>query len=740
LEKLAIWSGADGARILWKHQKEAIAFSAAYCRITRLSGPPEAGLIKLPTGTGKSGVVAVVSRCLPNIRKVLVLTPREGLVQQMLADVQQRFWNNMAVAPAGDKNWDGPGVEPATIELLLPKASQTSRICAAAKIADRPVLVGTLQALDRLRRDRDRLVRKARTTALDADQLTTLARLDEVLDLLATVDVVLVDEGHYEPAPSWSRSVRSLGRPTLLLSATPFRNDYKLFTVRGAYAYSLPFQRAAEANIVRDIVFSELKAAAGSPTAIDASVRDGDQPLTAQDEAAIATFAKNLQDAAGPLLAGKPAGSKIIVRGASWSALAVLQLLLARDNEKFAVVIHEQAQDKKKKDEHPGRYVTVKSAQAGSPDAIYWLHQTKLLEGIDDASFVAVALLDDFTNDRQLVQQIGRVLRSTDPTRVQRQTATVFARNAEHLSRLKTSWDQYLSFELAGEGNIHSIIPGEAYLPEKIIPQMPVRQYVDGRFRERLPVTEPLRRNDVLLPRRAAIFDVGAEFNDGALKDEAYEGILARNRFVVRTIGDCPPNVWGWTFFTVEESPYLARHFVTEWRFGLTIIVRAGDRLFVFDTDGVPFDPKKVGATRLERSDLVRLFGQSRPGHQVRITKLAASSLDMSDRAIRTMTTSTASFEDTFHRLARRRPIADQRRRLCRGRTPISRTYPIEAFRGHRAAGFGRRLRRLGHRYRCRADDSNRQQSRVRPFRATDLSGRRQSCRAQKHPVGPSAA
>jgi hypothetical protein len=87
---------------------------------------------------------------------------------------------------------------------------------------------------------------------------------------------------------------------------------------------------------------------------------------------------------------------------------------------------------------------------------------------------------------------------------------------------------------------------------------------------------------------------------------------------------------------------------VTEWRFGLTIIVRSGGRLFVFDTDGVPFDPKKVGATRLERSDLVRLFAPSKPSHQVRITKLAASSLDMSDRAIRTMTTSTASFEDTF--------------------------------------------------------------------------------------------
>jgi superfamily II DNA or RNA helicase len=645
LEELAIWSGSDGARPLWDHQKQAIAFSAAYSRVVHPFPLPEAGLIKMPTGTGKSGVVAVVSRCLPTIRKVLVLTPREGLVQQMLADIRRRFWYNMAVAPRDGKTWDGPRVGPATIDLLLPNAARTAQICAKAKTAGRLILVGTLQALDRLRSDRDKLSRKA---PADADEKAELARLDEAMTLLATFDLILVDEGHYEPAPSWSRSVRSLSRPTLLLSATPFRNDYKLFSVRGAYAYNFPFQRAIESNVIRDITFAELEAAVGSTPAIDAGERDSDRPLTDRDKAAIDQFAKKLLLAGGALLANKPPASKIIVRGASWSALAALQSLIAGDTGKDAVLIHEQARDEKKRKAAPARYATVKEAQAGSPSAIYWLHQTKLLEGIDDPTFVAVALLDDFTNDRQLVQQIGRVLRSTDPTRVQRQTATVFARNAENLLRLEASWAQYLSFEQAGEGHIDSIIPGEAYLPEKIIPEMPQRQYVDGRFRERLPVMQSLSRRDVLMPRRAAIFDVGIGFKDTVLTDEAYEGILASNRFVVQRIEDCPVNVWGWTFFTVDESPYLARHFVTEWRFGLTIMVRAGSRLFVFDTDGVTFDPKKVGVSRVDRVDLVRLFGPSTLSQQVRITKLAASSLDMSDRAIRTMTTSTASFEDTF--------------------------------------------------------------------------------------------
>src|SRR5262249_13834386 len=109
-----------------------------------------------------------------------------------------------------------------------------------------------------------------------------------------------------------------------------------------------------------------------------------------------------------------------------------------------------------------------------------------------------------------------------------------------------------------------------------------------------------------------------------------------------------PDNCLGWTFFTVDESPYLARHFVTEWRFGLCLIARIGTRLFVFDTDGVPFDLGKAGVERLARGWLSRLFRDSCDAEAVRITRMSASSLDMSARAIRSVTTSTASFAETF--------------------------------------------------------------------------------------------
>jgi hypothetical protein len=36
-------------------------------------------LIRMPTGTGKSGVIATVAPCLRNIENVLVLTPLDGV-------------------------------------------------------------------------------------------------------------------------------------------------------------------------------------------------------------------------------------------------------------------------------------------------------------------------------------------------------------------------------------------------------------------------------------------------------------------------------------------------------------------------------------------------------------------------------------------------------------------------------------------------------------------------------------
>jgi hypothetical protein len=649
LERLPIWQGSAGVLSLWSHQREAIALGAAYMRSNKTtpSGGVEAALIKLPTGTGKSGVVAIVARCLPTVKRTLVLTPREALVGQMIDDIGFRFWKHMGLDVVGEKVWSSDAIRSTAIATLFPNQGTEKHICDAIRRTDRIVVVGTLQALDQIRAERDKLLRKqARGEGLSEAQNLKLGAHQEMLQNLSAFDLVVVDEGHYEPAPSWSRSVRSLRRPTILLSATPFRNDYKLFSVRGNFAYNLPFPDARDAKIVRDIQIIGVDA--NGPIDL-VEFEDGDEERVGRtaDLSTIDAFVDGLISLRPELIARFPnlPKPKIIVRARSFGTLKLIEARLQSACGEPTVLVHEQIRHEINK--CPGRFVRYGDAIAKRPDAGYWLHQTKLLEGIDDSSFIAVALFDDFSNARQLVQQIGRVLRSTDPARRESQVAAVIARSGS-VERVRTSWDQYLEFEVAGSSELKNIVQGEAALPQRIIPSMPDKQYVDGQFRTRLPTDRGLTKNDILLPKRAVVFERTAGFSAENLRTEAIEGIMARNRFVIEPVAGLPDNMSGWTFFTVDESPYLANHYVTEWRFGVCFMTWTNERLYVFDSDGVPFDTSKVFVRKIGRPGISKLFREPAADERIAVTRISASSLDMSDRSIRSMTTSTASFADTF--------------------------------------------------------------------------------------------
>jgi hypothetical protein len=80
----------------------------------------------MPTGTGKSGLVALLSRCLSTVNRTLELTPREALVEQMSDDVLLRFWTHLGCAvQAGhrftaDAPTMGAELQRAYVETLLP--------------------------------------------------------------------------------------------------------------------------------------------------------------------------------------------------------------------------------------------------------------------------------------------------------------------------------------------------------------------------------------------------------------------------------------------------------------------------------------------------------------------------------------------------------------------------------------------------------------------------------------------
>jgi superfamily II DNA or RNA helicase len=250
LKGYVYWDGAENTPRLWEHQQAAISTVVAYIngdkRIPERPEQKEAALLKLPTGTGKSGIIAVLARCLPDVRRILVLTPRTALTEQLLADIRHRFWKHMGFEHEGTALFTaeaeefGRALESAYVEQFLPKNVGVMVQHQTEPDSDRVVLVGTHQALGDIRKK-----------ALNPDLLGSEGCATLINNIRDSFDLVIVDEGHYEPAISWSQGVRELNLPTLLLSATPYRNDYKSFRVRGRYLFNFPYSQAVEKDIIR---------------------------------------------------------------------------------------------------------------------------------------------------------------------------------------------------------------------------------------------------------------------------------------------------------------------------------------------------------------------------------------------------------------------------------------------------------------------------------------------------------
>ncbi|MDF0522945.1 DEAD/DEAH box helicase family protein [Bradyrhizobium yuanmingense] len=642
-------------RKIWEPQEAALGMVAAYlCADRRLPLEEianEAALVKMPTGTGKSAVITVLCRCLPMIRRALVLTPREALTDQLYRYVRRGFWSRMDYvvddqALFSDENGRATGnpVPSAYIAKLLP--STVKSILDADPTQERMVLVGTLQAMDMIRRDAQKAIEPSPTT----DSL----RAADLLKLIGKFDLVVVDEGHYEPAISWSRAIRDADLPTVLFSATPYRNDYKSFRVRGRFVFNQPIDDAIGERIIRKPRFAQLDGFARLPSKSAISPlseltddTETDAQHSVRDRADAAKFAKALVLAAKSI--ATPPGvehPKIIVRADERAKLDMLHDEIERVSGESALTIHHAI---KRNDASKRRFNSVKAAQSipANAEVRYWLHQTKLLEGVDDSSFVAVAVYDVFGNARQLVQQIGRVLRSSDERRKNRQEAVVMA-SPEMVSRMEESWDHYLDFERYCAKNTNYLVTNEAALPDRLLATMPDVQYIEGQFRPRFMIEGKLDLDDIRLPASAAVFRLGGSFDKSVVRSEIVEAILNEDRFKPIEISGLPDEAIAIAYYGWQTSSLLTRQFFPEWKLGVCIVVRSGNLVLAHDTGGIVFDADKLGLGRMDQTDFARGIPASSSGKPVRVARISSASLDMSELAIRSQATRTRSFENTF--------------------------------------------------------------------------------------------
>lgn len=545
---------------LWKHQKDALDFL-----ITHLNAKPQKGpcLVRMPTGTGKTGVIAWLSMKSAE-GKTLVLTPWTNLRDQMVAALTVGFWRSSGIPQ--------PQM---SVQPLLPSSAHSVLTDPGVK-----VIVSSLAALTDLRRD-------------DETSYKALKKL---------IDLVIVDEGHYEPAVEWGKSVKGLNKPTILMTATPYRNDLKLFHIADPEESVWQFRHyeAQKDGIIRPLEFQSL----GSSTDPDKLVR------------AFVAFWKKATQSKG-LVSVAPRA--IICCADSLQIESVVTKLQAEGISSLGV--HDRFRN------IPGKGF-YRDVPPVSTNADVWVHQYKLVEGLDDHRFCCVALFCSIQNDRKLVQQIGRALRKNGSDRSGKSAILL----APDEFSVKSSWDAYLDFEknaqLVTIGHYRAVV-------DQLLTAQPEAEYFDGRFRKRFDTGDLGKDPKITISPSVLVRKVNNNFSlneyigdctDTLLMDDAI--ILGQNEF-----GPCvkAKDHALWIYASVRNSRLLERDSLYEIRLEAHCAVISDGYLLISDTAGSypieVLDDRTTGIDPLELSSLL--------DSTFKLTNLSVSSAIPFDNVVR---------------------------------------------------------------------------------------------------------
>ncbi|WP_298826368.1 DEAD/DEAH box helicase family protein [uncultured Piscinibacter sp.] len=757
LDKVGFWrKGAKGAyrpkQGLWTPQRRAVALAHAYIASRRhasANAPREAALIKMPTGTGKTGVIATLACTSTLVKKVLILTPRAGLVHQLKYDLSFRFWSRSVSGVYHDCNLHENLSQPEIDDLsALIKSGKMApvRVLEAEEYAkiwkernqDRQILVSTFNALHlvlgiKAPPHRSMYGKEARPVASSLQALEDGKTPEECLeafqDYLKSVDLVIVDEGHHEPAYSWAQAVRAIGKPTIIFSATPYRNDYKFFEIDGNFVFNLPWQEAVEEGLIRKVEFA--------PPVASSSGKSPGGAASRRSAAAKASGynAQSFVDEFAETLSNLPAGKKAIVHAGTFASLKALQrAFFAKGKGVAAVLIHDAYQGKDELDCRDLKGLTRTQRQqlkelrfsqvrqtegnVAAQNARVWMHQSKLMEGIDDSTFVEIWLYDGLGNARQVVQQVGRAIRRPDLSDTTGQVAFIRG-SSKRLDRYEGAptvaeqtqrrWAEYLAYEEYAAKRSDIAFIAETQLIASVKRTAPAVQYIAGEFKGGHLLDESPTMSAFVLPRRAVVCRVRNvhKHETNAISDKLLdelqtaccEAMELEERFDIAAVsapaGAIYRDVRLIRYLAWDNSPYLASHHIPEWRLGVMSIVRSGRYIFLLDTEGLCIDHNRLGLLSPEPVELKRLFarppaGATPPANATRIVETVASGMDTSELGLRSISVRKHALDDSYFDLAETSQVPTSIRgfgqlgnRSARRRLSLSRSSVADATNKH---------------------------------------------------------
>jgi superfamily II DNA or RNA helicase len=567
---------------LWDHQRQAVTAARNYYRDRLL----KAALIRMPTGTGKSGVIAVLARCFKDTPTVLVLTPWIHLRKQLASDIDHRFWNRVGVDPS---SWPKPVYQftPATAKEKIDASKEGPS-----------VFVCNIQTLQTLYRERSRQYERLRSKT----------------------SLVIVDEGHREPAPEWADAVRGMRKPTVLFTATPYRNDHRIFNVDPNHVYVFTHHEAVGRGYVRDVEF-HLEEFGTSP------------------EAFVGRLLEFYRQHSGHLGISSAVSSRVIVRCETSEQINRIAGLL-RAAGQSVVAVHDRFSGET--DEY--HFQAVPNPETNH--ARFWVHQNKLIEGLDDPSFRILAIFGRLANARGLVQQIGRVIRN--PSMRLGERAFIFCRpvHKQHLF-----WENYRRYEQVYESDI------EKYELQRLfadfVSLQPPFQYFERNYRARFDIASedayqelnyPLRAKAYLSTRRFSFRDFAQSVLDEWRKAD----------FVVNSVHRPDRSTWVIIYVLMENSPVLLDQALIQVTMCFTVFRQVRRYLFFYDTQGNEPTALAQSARPIDPGLGQLLF----VGDDARITQVSLLNTDLGRHSVRRRTIQARSIADIAPGLADHAQVA----------------------------------------------------------------------------------
>lgn len=586
---------------LWEHQRRAADMMGRYLTQYAHSDSKGSALVHMPTGSGKTRVISALSLYLPRrykIGSVLIMAPRRELRDQLHRELKKPILRDPKSA---GKNF---GASVINMKIGWDKLGNT------IEGKDNLVFVSTIQKI----------------RSMSAKKKSTFKTFKEKISL------VLIDEGHYEPATFWSATIRKFQCPSILFTATPYRNDLKEFDFMNEFIFSYTFHEALEQQYLRRVEFIPRQSTDDANKFVDDVVNFYQQKTGGQQA-----------------ILGNENSKLFIIRCSSESSINTISSRL-KQKRYSSIAVHEKFDQNKNLNFDPDnpkvyRYKSVPYVADNCP--IFWIHQYKLLEGIDNTRFQFLALFDQLKTSRPLIQQIGRIIRN--PNKEENAVAYVLdhSLSGEHLEM----WNAFLSNEMLILRKKELVVapPFLTYF-RNAIGSIPDSVYIEGAHRTRFNEKDfdPMRH--LQLPLATNILETTNKFNIDEFKEILRHRLKDEDRvFFFYDIED-RNDLFVVIYFAIKNSPFLRFTYFLESDLNVIVCKEHNEHIAFYDSAGyVPINDEELHIGSAVSPDRLICMFQDRPLSKISMVSLKNTVLGIN--TIRSSSFSAESIQDTVPHL-----------------------------------------------------------------------------------------